>query len=114
MREFRAKARYVWVRPYKVRSVARMIKKKPYYEALGILDVLPNKGARILAKVIRSAAGNAVQKEQSLDQNFLYVKNLMVDEGPRVSRLWARGRGRADVQKKRMSHIQAVLGVVKE
>jgi len=40
---------------------------------------------------------------------MLYVSELYVNEGPRMKRLWVRGRGRADLLLKRMSHITAVV-----
>jgi len=32
-----------------------------------------------------------------------------VDEGPRLKRMWLRGRGRADMLQKRMSHITVIV-----
>jgi len=39
----------------------------------------------------------------------LYVESAVVDDGPRMKRLWPRGRGRADIQQKRFSHITVVV-----
>ena len=39
---------------------------------------------------------------------MLYVKELLVNEGPRLKRMWPRGRGRADRLQKRMCHISVV------
>jgi len=33
----------------------------------------------------------------------------MVDEGPRMKRVWFRGRGRADMLLKRMCHITVIV-----
>jgi large subunit ribosomal protein L22 len=33
----------------------------------------------------------------------------MVDDGPRMKRIWCRARGRADILLKRMSHITVVV-----
>jgi large subunit ribosomal protein L22 len=76
---------------------------------MAILENLPHKGARILKKVIQSAAANALNAERELDEDMLFVRELMVNEGPRMKRLWVRGRGRADLLLKRMSHIVAVV-----
>jgi len=40
---------------------------------------------------------------------MLFVKEIFIDEGPRLKRVWFRGRGRADMQLKRMCHITVVV-----
>jgi large subunit ribosomal protein L22 len=106
---YRAKARYILVSPFKVRRVADNVRKKPYTEAIAMLENLPHKGAKLLKKVIQSAAANALYQNKNLDEDMLYVKELRVDEGPRMKRIWYRARGRADLLLKRMSHITAVV-----
>lgn len=110
---YRAHARYVLVSPTKVRRVANEIRRKPYVEAMAILDNLPHKGASLLKKVIHSAASNALYANKNLDEGMLYISELYVNEGPRMKRIWRRGRGRADVLLKRMSHLTAVVDEIK-
>jgi large subunit ribosomal protein L22 len=93
----------------KVRRIADHIRRKPYVEAIALLDVLPHKGARLLRKVIQSAAANALARNKKLDEEMLYVKELLVDVGPSMKRMWARGRGRADRLLKRSCHISVVV-----
>lgn len=106
---YRAVARYLMVSPFKVRPVADAVRKRPYPEAVAILENLPQKGAGLIKKVLNSAAANALVQNKDLDEDMLYVKELRVDEGPRLRRVWFRGRGRADMLHKRMSHITAVV-----
>ena len=106
---YRAIAKYLLVSPFKVRPVADVVRRRPYTEAVAILENLPQKGAGMIAKVIKSAAANALVQNKDLDEDMLYVKELRVDEGPRLRRVWFRARGRADLLHKRMSHITAVL-----
>lgn len=106
---YRAVAKYLLVSPFKVRKVADHIRRRPYPEAIALLENIPNKGARLIKKVVQSAAANALSQNQGLDEDMLYVKELYVNEGPRLKRLWVRGRGRADLLHKRMSHITAVV-----
>ena len=40
---------------------------------------------------------------------MLYVKEIRVDEGPRLKRVWFRARGRADQLLKRMCHITVIV-----
>ena len=106
---YKATAKYLLVSPFKVRPVANEVRRRPYPEAVAILDHMPHKGAKLLKKVIESAAANALYRNKELDEDMLYVRELYVNEGPRLKRLWVRGRGRADLLRKRMSHITAVV-----
>ena len=106
---YRAVAKYLRVSPFKVRKVADHIRRRPYTEAIALLENIPNKGGQLIKKVVQSAAANALSQNQNLDEDMLYVKELYVNEGPRLKRLWVRGRGRADLLQKRMSHITAVV-----
>jgi large subunit ribosomal protein L22 len=40
---------------------------------------------------------------------MLYVRDVLVNEGPRMKRVWFRARGRADMLLKRMCHITVVV-----
>lgn len=106
---YKASARGLMVSPFKMRPVADHVRKKRYSEAIALLENMPNKGARFLRKVIASAAANALYQNKMLDEEMLYIKELKVDEGPRMKRLWPRSRGRADRLLKRMSHVSVVL-----
>lgn len=106
---YRAVARFQLISPTKVRPVADVVRRRNYTEAVAILDHMPQKGAALLRKVISSAAANALYLNKQLDEDSLYIRELRVDEGPRMKRLWIRGRGRADVLLKRMSHITVVV-----
>ncbi|HUX51409.1 MAG TPA: 50S ribosomal protein L22 [Spirochaetia bacterium] len=106
---YRAIAKYLLVSPTKVRRVADNVRNKPYSDAIAILESLPHKGAKLLRKAIQSAGANALVQNKNLDEDMLYVKELRVDEGPRLKRMWLRGRGRADMLQKRMSHITVVV-----
>ena len=106
---YSARVKHVMISPSKLRRVANTIRRRPYTEALAILENLPQKGARFLKKAIQSAAANALVQNKQLDEEMLYVKTLMVDDGPRMRRLWPRARGRRDILVKRMSHISVEL-----
>ena len=97
------------IAPSKVRRVASNVRKKPYSEAVAILEALPHKAAELIRKVVTSAAANALYVNNKLDEDMLFIKELRVEDGPRTKRLWPRARGRADRLLKRMSHIHVVL-----
>lgn len=106
---FRAVSKNLPMSPSKIRPVADHVRRKSYVEAIAILETLPNKGAGYLKKVIQSAAANAMFQDQNLDEESLFVAELLVDGGPSRKTIWPRSRGRADRQIKRSSHISVVL-----
>lgn len=106
---YKAIAKFLMISPTKVRFIANNVRNKPYTEAMAILESLPNKGASFLKKVIKSAASNALVQNKKLDEEMLYVKELQINEGPRMKRVWPRSRGRRDILLRRMSHIIVVV-----
>lgn len=105
----RARAQYLWMAPTKVRRVLPHLKQKSVQDAIDILQHVSHRSSVQLQKLIKSAHANYMQKFPQADPSTLYLKNLYVDEGPRVKRIWRRGRGRADVLLKRMCHITALV-----
>ena len=97
----------------KGRLVAELVARKPCAEALAILQGCPQKAARPIEKLIRSALANAEEKNArhrtGLDVDSLYVKRIMVDQGPHNWLIRPRAMGRAFWVKKVSSHITVVL-----
>ena len=106
---FRAVSKFLLVSPFKIRPVADLVRRKPYPEAVSILENMPHKGARLIKKTVVSAASNALSKNKQLAEDMLYVKEVKIDEGPRMKRIWFRARGRADMLLRRMCHITVVV-----
>ena len=106
---YKAIAKHLPISPSKVRPVANLIRHQSYTEAAALLGTLPHKGAVFLLQTLRSAASNAMDLNKNIDEESLFVKELLVNEGSRQKRIWARGRGRADWQLKRYAHIAVVL-----
>jgi len=104
----RATAKYLRLSPRKGRSVTNAIKGKQVDEALRILDFSPKKAAKLVQKVLQSAIANA-QNNFNLNVDSLYVTEAVVNDGPRMKRIWQRGRGRADMIQKRLCHISVAV-----
>jgi large subunit ribosomal protein L22 len=94
--------------PLKVRRVAKLVTGKPVREAQNILRLDTHMASPVLAKVIKSAAANAVNNEGA-NEDILIVRTIMVDKGTTLRRFLPRSRGRADIIRKRMSHITVVV-----
>ncbi|GAC1577601.1 MAG: hypothetical protein NVS3B24_08890 [Candidatus Dormibacteria bacterium] len=106
--EVEALARYMRIPPRKARLVAATVVGLPVKEALTILDFTPRAAAREIAKVVKSAAANATNNFNQ-DEDALFVKSIVVNEGPTLKRGRARARGMYFSIFKRTSHITAVV-----
>ncbi|MFZ5648762.1 MAG: 50S ribosomal protein L22 [Bacillota bacterium] len=106
--EARAIARYIRISPRKAREVVDLIRGKNVREALAILKFTPRKASAPVAKVVQSAAANA-EHNYEMDKENLYIAECYVDQGPIIKRFQARAMGRADVLRKRTSHITVVV-----
>ena len=105
---YEAVHRFARISPRKVRPLADMIRGKFADDALNILRYQPQRGARMLEKVVRSALANA-EDRRAPHLNDLMVVDVRVDGGPMFRRLRPKARGMASVIKKRMSHISVAL-----
>jgi len=106
--EVRAVARYVGFSPLKVRQAVEIIRGRRVGEALDILTFTRRATSRVLRKVLKSALANA-ENNFGLSAANLYVKNALVDQGPTLKRTKPRARGRADLMRRRTSHITIIL-----
>ena len=106
--EARAQSRFMRITAQKARLVVDLIRGKPVEKALSLLEYTPKRGARLVAKTLRSAVANA-ESSQRIDVDQLYVKRALVDEGPTAKRFLPRAHGRATKVFKRTSHITVVV-----
>src|SRR5262245_23711259 len=92
----------------KVRLFAELIRGRAADEALELLRFYPNKSARLLEEVLKSALGNA-EDRGARDTDELIVAESRVDGGPMMKRIMPRARGTAYVIKRRYCHIIVAL-----
>ena len=69
---------------------------------------MPNRGARMLEKVLRSAMANA-EDRGARNVEHLLITEARVDGGPMFKRLHARARGMAYLIRRRFSHIHVSI-----
>lgn len=105
-----ANARLTMLRstPQKTRLVADLIRGKNVSEAENILAFTPRRAAKPILKLLKSAKANAVNNHDMFEDT-LFVAKIMVDEGPTLKRFLPRARGRADLLRKRTSHVSITL-----
>jgi large subunit ribosomal protein L22 len=106
--EVKAVARYVRIPPQKVRLIMDEVRGKKVEAALRALTFSPQKGARLLRKLINSAVANA-EANKEVDVDTLFIKKIFADQGPTMKRFRPRAMGRATRVIKRMSHLTVIL-----
>ncbi|MBL8030118.1 MAG: 50S ribosomal protein L22 [Candidatus Doudnabacteria bacterium] len=104
-----AYARNLRVSPRKLRLLTSMVQGMYVDQAVTSLQFAPQKGAEFLLRAIKSAAANAVNNF-SLKPEDLYVKSATCDMGKVMKRYFPRARGSAFVIKRKLSHVNVVLG----
>jgi large subunit ribosomal protein L22 len=108
---FESTHKYARISPRKVRPLADWYAAKFVDEALDILRYQPQRGARMLERVIKSALANAQDPDQNPGRMVertqpVHFRRRRIDGGPMFKRVRPRARGMSFLIKKRMSHIR--------
>ncbi len=106
--EVRAVAKDTGISPRKVRPLVDMVRGKKVDEALAILRFTPIPAAKVVAKVVKSAAASADNNFQMSPSDLKIVK-IFADEARTLKRFRPRARGRASSIHKRSSHITVIV-----
>lgn len=94
--------------PRKARLVVDQIRGKNVTEAESILRFTDKRVAGPVLKLLTSAKANAVNNHDMFE-DALFVSDVQVGDGPTLKRFLPRARGRADLMRKRTSHITITL-----
>jgi large subunit ribosomal protein L22 len=106
--EVYAIAKNVPMSPQKMREVVRQIQGLPALQALAVLAVVPRKGARFVAKTLKSAIANA-ENNKSLKPETLRVKEAVTGSATIIKRFMPKARGSAGPILKRRCHIKITV-----
>jgi large subunit ribosomal protein L22 len=106
--EYKAKHRFADMSARKLRPFATLIRGRRVDEALELLRFLPNKSARLLEQVLKSALGNAEDRGARYLDDLVVIESC-IDGGPMMKRIQPRARGTAYPIKRRYSHIRLTL-----
>ena len=106
--ESKAILKYARITPRKARRVIDLIRDKSAGDALLFLRFMPYRGSRFIEKLLKSAMANAEQKK-AVNPETMKIKKALVDQGPVMKRVEPRAMGRANVIRKRTSHITLIL-----
>ncbi len=108
-----AKLRYLRIPSRKVRLVADLIRGKTAEEAQNILNFTIKKATIPMSKLLKEGIANA-KNNFRLEESNLFIKTILVDEGPKYKRWRARARGSASEIQKKTSHITLILDEIKK
>jgi len=92
----------------KMREVVRQIQGLPALQAQAVLAVVPRKGARFVAKTLRSAIANA-EHNQKAKPETLRIKEAVAQTASTLKRFSPKARGSAGPILKRNCHVKIVL-----
>jgi large subunit ribosomal protein L22 len=107
--ETQAKLYGVRLSVQKGRLVADMIRGQSVEKALNILSFAPQKGARIIKRVLESAIANA-EHNDGADVDELRVTGILVERATIIKRFQARAKGRGNRINKPTCHIFVTVG----
>ena len=107
--EATARHKFARVSPTKVRPMATLIRTMRLPAALDTLRVSPQRSARLIEKVVKSAWANAIESGGRLDEADFIVAEAVVDQGPSIQRFRPGDRGRVRPILKRSCHITVTL-----
>jgi large subunit ribosomal protein L22 len=107
--EVTAKVSFIRITPRKMGLLADEVRGRGINEALTYLRFSPRKRtAGVLYTLLKSAVANADQKG-TVDVDHLYVKTVLVGQGPILKRFRPRAKGSAFRINKKTSHIKVTL-----
>jgi large subunit ribosomal protein L22 len=92
----------------KMREVVRQIQGLPALQAQAVLAVVPRKGARFVAKTLKSAIANA-ENNNSAKIETLRIKEAVAQTATTLKRFTPKARGSAGPILKRNCHVKIVL-----
>lgn len=91
----------------KARIVANMIRGESVVLAMNYLMFQEKAISRVLKLLLVSAISNA--KSKGLNVNYLFISEIIIDNGPIMKRFISRAHGKATKIRKRTSHIKIKL-----
>jgi len=92
----------------KMREVVRQIQGMPALQAQAVLAVVPRKGARVVAKTLKSAIANA-ENNNKLRAETLRIKEAVAGAATTLKRFQPKARGSAGPILKRRCHVKITL-----
>ena len=107
-KQAKAVAKTIRIAPRRTRLIIDLIRGKKVTDAYAILRNQPQRAARVIEKVLKSATSNATNNFKLKEEN-LYVKTCYVDEGIVMKRAKMDSRGHVGRKDHKTSHITVIV-----
>lgn len=110
--QYVARLRNVPTSPLKMRLVVDLVRGMDADKAVYVLQHTQKEAAGRVYKLLLSAISNWKEKNEGarLEDNNLYIKEIMVDGGRMLKRVQPAPQGRAHRIRKRSNHVTLILG----
>jgi large subunit ribosomal protein L22 len=105
---YSASHRFARIAATKVRPFVTLIRGKPAAVSLDLLRYVPNRGARMLEKVLKSAMANA-ENQGARNVDRMIVTDARANNGPMFKRMQPRARGMSYLILRRFAHIDVSI-----
>ena len=105
---YTASHRFARIAATKVRPFTDLIRGRQAREAIELLKYEPNRGARMLEKVLMSAMANA-EDQGARNVDRMLVVDARANNGPMFKRIMPRARGTAYMILRRMCHVHVTI-----
>lgn len=106
--QVKAISKHVGISHRKLGLVADMTRGKKVEDALTLLKFTPTPSARVIEKVVKSAASNA-ENNFHMPMSDLKIVKVYVNQGATLRRMRPQARGRAAPILKHSSHITVIV-----
>lgn len=105
---YSASHRFARIAATKVRPFTTLIRGKRAAESLDLLRFVPNRGARMLEKVLKSAMANA-EDQGARNVDRMIITDARANNGPMFKRMQPRARGMSYLILRRFAHINVSI-----
>lgn len=106
----KAKCQYIRISPYKLRPFIDVIRGNTVEKAYFWLKTCAVRRAEPISKTLFSAYSNAKNLHPEVaSMKDLVIKEIRIDQGPIIRYFKPGAQGRANMQKKRLCHLEIVL-----
>ena len=108
MPEVQAVAKQIGASPKRLKPILDLVRGQDVTDAMDTLRLLTSPWAKVVAKVVQSAAANA-ENNMLMDRDGLRIVRITADQARPLKRFRPRARGRIGRITKRSSHITVVV-----
>lgn len=97
------------IAPSKINLIADLVRKKEIKQSLNILRFLPQKGSKILYKILQGMEKQIKNQKASNSHPSIFIQQILIGPGPIQKKISFRAKGRSDLVRKRSSFLMMKL-----